>query len=147
MQTSQLIDHIASAASFDKKPAAALDAILDEIVATVKSGDTVSLLGYGVLSATSRATRQGRNPRCGAVADVTASKGVRFKLGSPFAGDPQRQERGQAVGPREGGQGTCECGSERHGHGRGGHDREVALAPRLAGQRPPTKGRTPLWLP
>jgi len=147
VQTSQLIDHIASAASFDKKSAAALDAILDGIVASVKSGDAASLLGKGVSSVTSRATRQGRNPRCGAVADVTASKGVRFKLGSPFAGDPQRQERGQEVGPREGGQGTCECGSERHGHGRGGHDREVALAPRLAGQRPPTKGRTPLWLP
>jgi len=106
VQTSQLIDHIASAASFDKKSAAALDGI----VASVKSGDAASLLGKGVSSVTSRATRQGRNPRCGAVADVTASKGVRFKLGSPFAGDPQRQERGQEVGPREGGQGTCECG-------------------------------------
>ena len=147
MQTSQLIDHIASAASSDKKSVAAFDAILDGIVADVKSGDTASLLGDGVSSVTSRATRQGRNPRRGTVAEVTASKGVRFTAGSPFAGDPQRQERGQEVGPREGGQGTCECGSDRHGPGRGGQDREVALAPRLAGQRPPTKGRTPLWLP
>ena len=147
VQTSELIDHIASAGSFDKMSAQAADAVSDGIVAAVQSGDTASLLGYGVYTRTSQAARQGRNPRFCAVTEVAASKGVRFNRGSSRNGDPQRQERGQEVGPREGGQGTCECGSERHGHGRGGHDREVALAPRLAGQRPPTKGRTPLWLP
>jgi DNA-binding protein HU-beta len=147
VQTSELIEHIASAGSFDKMSAVAADAVSDGIVATVMSGDTASLPGCGVFTRTSRAARQGRNPRFCAVAEVTASRGVRFNRGSPRNGDPQRQERGQEVGPREGGQGTCECGSDPHGHGRGGPDREVALAPRLAGQRPPTKGRTPLWLP
>jgi DNA-binding protein HU-beta len=147
VHTSELIDHVASAPSLDKMSAVAVDTVLDEIVATLKSGDTASLLGYGVYATTSRVARQGRNPCRGAAVEIAVSKGVRSTRGSPFTGDPQRQERGQEVGPREGGQGTCECGSNLQGHGRGGQDREVALAPRLAGQRPPTKGRTPLWLP
>ena len=85
MNKSELIDHVASAASIDKKAAtSAVEAILDGIVSTVKSGDKVSLLGFGVFAPTARAARTGRNPQTGAPVKIAASKGVRFAPGSPF---------------------------------------------------------------
>ena len=85
MNKSELIDHVAAVTSLDKKSSsAAVDAILDGIVSSVKAGDKVSLLGFGVFSPTARAARQGRNPRTGAPVKIAASKGVRFAPGSPF---------------------------------------------------------------
>ena len=85
MNKSELIDHVSVTTSIDKKTAtAAVDAVLDGIVATVKGGNKVSLLGFGVFTPTSRAARQGRNPRTGAPVKIAASKGVRFAPGSPF---------------------------------------------------------------
>jgi len=82
---SELIDHVSVMTSIDKKTAtAAVGAVLDGIVATVKGGNKVSLLGFGVFTPTSRAARQGRNPRTGAPVKIGASKGVRFAPGSPF---------------------------------------------------------------
>jgi len=82
---SELIDHVSVTTSIDKKTAtAAVGAVLDGIVATVKGGNKVSLLGFGVFTPTSRAARQGRNPRTGAPVKIGASKGVRFAPGSPF---------------------------------------------------------------
>ena len=85
MNKSELVDHVASSASIDKKAAtSAVEAVLDGIVSTVRAGQKVSLLGFGVFSPTSRAARQGRNPRTGAPVRIAASKGVRFAPGSPF---------------------------------------------------------------
>ena len=85
MNKSELIDHVAGSASVDKKTAtAAVDAVLDGIVSTIKAGDKVSLLGFGVFAPTSRAARTGRNPQTGAPVKIAASKGVRFAPGSPF---------------------------------------------------------------
>jgi len=82
---SELIDHVASASLLEKKAAtSAVEAVLDGIISTVKSGDKVSLLGFGVFTPTSRAARTGRNPQTGAPVKIAASKSVRFAPGSPF---------------------------------------------------------------
>jgi DNA-binding protein HU-beta len=82
---SELIDHVASSASIDKKAAtAAVEAVLDGIVSTIKSGQKVSLLGFGAFAPTARAARTGRNPQTGAPVKIAASKGVRFSPGTPF---------------------------------------------------------------
>jgi DNA-binding protein HU-beta len=82
---SELVDHVAGAASLDKKTAtSAVEAVLDGIVSSIKRGDKVSLLGFGVFSPTSRAARTGRNPQTGAPVKIAASKGVRFGPGTPF---------------------------------------------------------------
>jgi len=82
---SELIDHVASSAALDKKAStAAVEAILDGIVSTIRGGEKVSLLGFGVFTPTSRAARTGRNPRTGAPVKIAASKGVRFGPGSAF---------------------------------------------------------------
>ena len=85
MNKSELVDHVAGAASLDKRSASsAVEAVLDGIVSSVKRGDKVSLLGFGVFAPTSRAARTGRNPQTGAPVKIAASKGVRFSPGSPF---------------------------------------------------------------
>jgi DNA-binding protein HU-beta len=82
---SELVDYVAGATSLDKKTAtSAVEAVLDGIVSSVKSGDKVSLLGFGVFAPTARAARTGRNPQTGAPVKIAASKGVRFAPGSPF---------------------------------------------------------------
>jgi DNA-binding protein HU-beta len=82
---SELVDHVAGAASLDKKTAtSAVEAVLDGIVSSIKRGDKVSLLGFGVFSPTSRAARTGRNPQTGAPVKIAASKSVRFGPGTPF---------------------------------------------------------------
>jgi nucleoid DNA-binding protein len=82
---SELIDHVANAASINKRSAtAAVDAMLDNIVATVKAGQKVSLLGFGTFAPSARAARTGRNPQTGAPVNIAASKSVRFTPGTPF---------------------------------------------------------------
>jgi nucleoid DNA-binding protein len=145
---SELIDHVALAASHDKESsAAAVDVVRDGVVATVKSGDKLSLLGFGVFSPTSRVARQGRNPQIGAPMKIAASEGVRFAPGSPFQATLNAQSGAKKSAPAKAAKAPANAATTPHGHSRGGQDREGALAPWLAGQRPPTKGRTPLWLP
>lgn len=85
MNKSELVDHVAMTAAFDKRAAtSAVDAVLDAVMSTIKRGDRVSLLGFGVFTPTSRAARTGRNPQTGAPVKIAASKGVRFAPGTAF---------------------------------------------------------------
>jgi DNA-binding protein HU-beta len=82
---SELVDHVAKSAALDKRAAtSAVDAVLDGVMTTVKSGDKVSLFGFGVFTPTSRAARTGRNPQTGAPVKIAASKSVRFSPGTAF---------------------------------------------------------------
>ena len=85
MNKSELVDHVANAASLERKAAtSAVDAVLDGIVSTIKDGDKVSILGFGVFAPTSRGARTGRNQRTGEPVPVSARNGVRFAPGTPF---------------------------------------------------------------
>jgi DNA-binding protein HU-beta len=84
---SELVDLVAGKADLDKKTAAfAVDAVLDGVMASVKAGDKVSILGFGTFNPTSRAARIGRNPQTGAQVSIKASKSVRFAPGAAFKG-------------------------------------------------------------
>jgi DNA-binding protein HU-beta len=48
---------------------------------TLKSGDTVSLVGFGTFVVRKRAARTGRNPRTGDTIKIKASKVPAFKAG------------------------------------------------------------------
>jgi DNA-binding protein HU-beta len=79
---SELIDAVASAADLPKAAAGrALDAVVDTITATLKSGDSVSLVGFGVYSVKDRAARVGRNPQTGEPIQIKAAKIPAFKAG------------------------------------------------------------------
>jgi len=63
---SELIDLVAEKADISKSTAGdALDAVLEGITGALKSGDSVTFVGFGTFSVSARAARDGRNPRTG----------------------------------------------------------------------------------
>jgi DNA-binding protein HU-beta len=78
----ELIDHIATAADISKASAGrALDAAVDAVTASLKKGQTVTLVGFGSFYVGKRAARNGRNPRTGATIKIEAAKIPRFRPG------------------------------------------------------------------
>jgi DNA-binding protein HU-beta len=82
---SGLVDRVANAAGVDKRKAeAAVDALVEAIVESTRSGERVSIHGFGTFSKTSRAARMGRNPRTGDAVPIAASMGVKFAPATAF---------------------------------------------------------------
>jgi DNA-binding protein HU-beta len=79
---SELIELVASKADISKSSAGdALDAVLTGITDALKSGDSVTFVGFGTFSVSDRAARDGRNPRTGETIKIKASKLAKFKAG------------------------------------------------------------------
>lgn len=86
MNKAELIDQMAKDAGMTKVQAgAALDSFTDAIVASLKKGDTVTLVGFGTFSVTQRAARNGRNPQTGETIKIKARKSPKFKAGKDFS--------------------------------------------------------------
>lgn len=82
MNKSELIDSIAASADISKAAAGrALDAVTESITQALKSGDQVSLVGFGTFVVKERAARTGRNPQTGAPIEIAAAKIPSFKAG------------------------------------------------------------------
>mgnify|MGYP000043455325 FL=1 len=82
MNKSELIAYIANNADMSKASAArALDATLEVVKASLQNGDTVSLVGFGSFGVTTRAARNGRNPRTGEALKIKATKVPKFSPG------------------------------------------------------------------
>ncbi len=82
MNKSELIDQIAKEADISKVAAGrALDAATGAIARALKSGDTVTLIGFGTFYVGERAARSGRNPRTGATIKIGAAKSPKFRAG------------------------------------------------------------------
>jgi DNA-binding protein HU-beta len=60
----------------------AVNAVVDAIKDSVKSGASVQLVGFGTFSVATRKARTGVNPRTGAKLSIPASKSVKFKAGA-----------------------------------------------------------------
>ena len=85
MNRSELVERVASATGLERKQAdAAVDAVLDAVMAETRAGNKVSLFGFGTFNPSSRAARTGRNPQTGAPVKIAASKSVRFSPSSAF---------------------------------------------------------------
>ncbi|MBV9919290.1 MAG: HU family DNA-binding protein [Pseudonocardia sp.] len=84
MNKSQLIDALATRLGDRRTAASAVDGLLSTIVETVQSGESVSLTGFGVFEARSRAARVGRNPRTGQTVAVPAATVPAFRAGTAF---------------------------------------------------------------
>lgn len=82
MNKGELIDSVASAANMSKADAGrAVDAILGSVSSTLRSGGSVSLVGFGTFSVSARAARQGRNPQTGEPIQIRACNVAKFKAG------------------------------------------------------------------
>jgi DNA-binding protein HU-beta len=79
---SELTEAIAKSADLPKTSATrALDAVIEAVTATLKKGDTVSLVGFGTFSTKDRKARTGRNPKTGEEIQIKAATVPHFKPG------------------------------------------------------------------
>lgn len=82
MNKSDLIDAIAQKAGLTKVQAkSAIDSYHETVAATLKSGGSVEIAGFGSFSVSARAARTGRNPQTGAPLQIKASKVPKFRPG------------------------------------------------------------------
>ncbi len=82
MTKTELIEAVAKSAGLSKDEAGkAVNAVFDTITNTLKTGEQVSIVGFGSFSVKDRAARQGRNPQTGETIQIKASKLPAFKAG------------------------------------------------------------------
>ena len=83
MNKSEFISAVADAAGLSKVDAArAVDAYAEVVKNVLKSGDSVTLVGFGNFEVRERAARTGRNPRTGETLEIPAGFGVKLSAGS-----------------------------------------------------------------
>ncbi len=86
MNKGELVASIADKADITQSQAeAALSATLESIQDALKSGDSVSLVGFGTFSANERPARDGRNPRTGETIKIAAKTVAKFKPGKKLS--------------------------------------------------------------
>lgn len=82
MVKKELINYVAEKANLSKKDAeAAVNAVFDGIVETLKADGKVQLVGFGSFEVKERAARTGTNLATGAAIEIPASKAPVFKAG------------------------------------------------------------------
>lgn len=82
MDKTELIEQVAKEAGISKAAASkAIDAFTDSVTAALKSGDTVTLIGFGTFAVSERAARTGRNPQTGQELKIAARKAPVFRAG------------------------------------------------------------------
>ncbi|MEJ6795712.1 MAG: HU family DNA-binding protein [Flavobacteriales bacterium] len=86
MNKAELIDAMASDAGISKADAKrALDAFVNTTTAALKTGDRLSLVGFGSFSVSRRNERKGRNPQTGKEITIKAKNVVKFKAGADLS--------------------------------------------------------------
>ncbi len=79
---SEIISSVAEKAGLSRADAGrAVDAVLDTITDTLKSGDSVNFVGFGSFVARPRAARTGLNPQTKEQIQIPASTVPAFKAG------------------------------------------------------------------
>lgn len=82
MTKAELISAVAQKTQLSKKESdKAVAAVLEAITETLKSGEKVSLVGFGTFEVKERAAREGINPRTKEKITISASKLPVFKAG------------------------------------------------------------------
>lgn len=82
MNRKDLVDALASKTGTSKKDAHDfLEAFLDTVKGELKSGGSVSLVGFGTFKVNDRPAREARNPRTGEKIHIPARQVPVFKVG------------------------------------------------------------------
>jgi len=83
MNKGELVEKVAKECALGKAAAEQVVAsIFGAITDAMKSGDKVTLVGFGTFSVSERAAREGRNPQSGETITIPAKKVVKFKAGT-----------------------------------------------------------------
>ena len=87
MTKAELISKIAEDAGITKVAAtSALESFLDGVAKSLKSGEKLTLVGFGTFSVSQRAARTGRNPFNGETIKIKAKKVAKFKASKELSG-------------------------------------------------------------
>ena len=82
MTKAELISSVAEQAGLKKVEAEkAVAAFIASVTSALKSGDKLSLVGFGTFSTSKRAARKGQNPQTGKKIDIPAATVPKFKPG------------------------------------------------------------------
>lgn len=82
MNREELLDAVAQKTHMSKRDInAALDATLSTIADSLRTGDKVTLVGFGTFQVKERAPRVGRNPRTGQPMTIEARRAATFTPG------------------------------------------------------------------
>jgi DNA-binding protein HU-beta len=82
MNKSELVDAVSGESDLSKADAGrAVDAVIASITKALKSGQDVTLVGFGTFTVRTRGARTGRNPRTNEAINIPASKNPAFKAG------------------------------------------------------------------
>jgi len=82
MNKAELIEAVGKSVCSKKEAAAAVDAVLKAIKATLKKSGNVTLIGFGTFKTAKRKARTGRNPRTGASIKIPGKNVPVFRAGS-----------------------------------------------------------------
>jgi DNA-binding protein HU-beta len=84
MTKQEFVDAVASKANLSRRDAgAAVEAVLDTVTDTLKSGDSITFTGFGKFSTSQRAAREGVNPRNPSQkVQIAAARVPKFSAGS-----------------------------------------------------------------
>jgi len=83
MNKQQLVDRIAAQADISKAAAdRVISAFTDAVKEELKSGGSLTLVGFGTFSVNQRSSRLGRNPKTGEPITIAAANVPTFKPGS-----------------------------------------------------------------
>ena len=82
MNKAEFIEAVAEKASVTKKEATVVvNAFQDVVTTALKSGDKVSLIGFGTFESVKRAAKQGKNPQTGEKISIPEKNAPKFKPG------------------------------------------------------------------
>ncbi|QNS01786.1 MAG: HU family DNA-binding protein [Buchnera aphidicola (Pentalonia nigronervosa)] len=82
MNKTQLINVISKKSNFSKiQVRSTLEAILSEIIESLKQGEPVQIVGFGTFKVNFRTSRTGRNPQTGKEIKIPATKFPSFTSG------------------------------------------------------------------
>ena len=82
MNKNEFIEAVAESSELSKADATrAVEAVLSTVTNTLKSGDSITLVGFGTFLVRDREARSGRNPKTGETIQIAAAKVPAFKAG------------------------------------------------------------------
>ncbi|HEY5930111.1 MAG TPA: HU family DNA-binding protein [Burkholderiales bacterium] len=83
MNKAELVDVIARRTGASKAMTdSMIDALVDSVTATLKKGESVTLVGFGTFSQGKRSARTGRNPQTGVAIKIPAARTAKFAAGT-----------------------------------------------------------------
>ena len=83
MSKADLVNSLAQKTGLTKtKSNEVIDAIVSSISEALKSGDKVTLVGFGTFTTTQRDARKGRNPKTGETLEIPAKRVAKFRAGT-----------------------------------------------------------------